>query len=210
MGTDIHAFIEIDYFEEAEPFSNEDSIRPFNEGELFWWRSYDLYNALGDGRNYHFDESRIEKHCLIPPRGLPAQMGSAVINRFFHVVDDHGYFQDLHPDLRTVSSKCADEWLAAGLSFPGPPLKIERLKRGPEELRRVSHPDWHSPSWLTLPEIYDSLRHFGFDPASSSRRSWEGSAESLSIEVVVSLQAMQSLEDCLGEGRTRLVFWFDN
>lgn len=41
MGTDIHVFIEFDFSDDREPFSDADSIRPFNEGELFWWRSYE-------------------------------------------------------------------------------------------------------------------------------------------------------------------------
>lgn len=189
MGTDIHAFVEIDYSRDSEPFGENAAIRPFNGGEFFLWRNYDLFNALGDGRNYRFSEDEIEKHSRYPPRGLPSQCSYAVYNRYFHLVDDGSYDSRLEPSLPRISKEKADEWLRDGLSTLGPPNA---------KLQRVSNPDWHSPSWLTLDEIYRSLAHFGLN------------INDVKPDFRIVVQTMKLFEEELGPGRTRLVFWFDN
>lgn len=42
MGTDIHAFIEIDYSEDGKPFEIEGQVYSFNCGELNLSRDYDI------------------------------------------------------------------------------------------------------------------------------------------------------------------------
>lgn len=158
----------------------------------------ELFNALGDGRNYHFEESAIEKHSLYPPRGLPPRFGFAVMNRFFHIVDDHADQRDLRPDLRTISQKEADEWLMSGKSIIGPPFVTFSSNHGERELRRVSSPDWHSASWLMLEEVHESLAHFN------------SPIEKATPEVQATLQVMEAFETHYGKGHSRLVFWFDN
>lgn len=88
MGTDIHAFIELDYSNKEPAFTDKEQIYAFNFGELLISRDYDLFNALADGRNCHLDEENIVKHCLYAPRGIPKHYSVAVSNRYFHFVDD--------------------------------------------------------------------------------------------------------------------------
>ena len=62
----------------------------------------------------------------------------------------------------------------------------------------VSDPNWHTPSLLTRAEILRALEHFGLEVVS------------VPGEFQAILEAMKTLEGHYGEGRTRLVFWFDN
>ena len=87
MGTDIHAFIELSY-NLAVPFSAEATVVSFTAGEIHISRDDDLFNALADRRNIHFDAQDIEKHALYPPRGLPPYTSEAVKARYYHIIDD--------------------------------------------------------------------------------------------------------------------------
>ena len=99
--------------------------------------------------------------------------------------------------MATITNEAADQLLRDGLSVLGPPFEIWRGK-GREELRRVSHPDWHSTSWLTLSEVYASLEHFALP------------VDKLNADFRIILSTMKQFEEELGPGRTRLVFWFDS
>ena len=46
MGTDIHAFVEVDYASDGEPFGELAEVRSFNFGEFFVWQNYDLFDPL--------------------------------------------------------------------------------------------------------------------------------------------------------------------
>ena len=201
MGTDIHAFIEIDYSKEGKSFETEGQVYAFNCGELNIPRDYDLFNALSDGRNYHFEEEEIEQHCLYPSRGLPKYYSGAVESRYFHLVDDRESEFDkpleLYPSLSIITTKKADQWLQEGCSFLGDSQETSRDGKQ-AFLQRVSHPNWHSCSWLTLEEIYKSLKHYELD------------IPELHFEFRLVLNIMKEIEQEYGDGHTRLVFWFDN
>ncbi len=192
MGTDIHPFVEVDHGTSRVPFSDPNRIFPFNTGEFIWNRDYRLFNALGDGRNFHFSEAEIDRHSLYPPRGLPAHLGFAVENRYFHLVDD--YFNHTYPRLPPLADSQADDLIASGKSILGRPFEN---KDGAVK-RRVSYPSWHSASWLLLSEINGSLKHFDY------------SLEDASGEAQTTFALMKLLENQYGVGRARLVFWFDN
>ncbi|MCE9566109.1 MAG: hypothetical protein K8U57_29155 [Planctomycetes bacterium] len=59
-------------------------------------------------------------------------------------------------------------------------------------------PDWHSASWLTATEVRAALAHYG-------RR-----LEECGPEFRAAVAAMDELDRCIGQGASRLVFWFDN
>ncbi|MCR9202825.1 MAG: hypothetical protein NXI04_29625 [Planctomycetaceae bacterium] len=120
------------------------------------------------------------------------------MNRFFYVADDHDYRDHFEPSLGTITNQKADELIESGKSFLGPPLEISRYKLGSQALRRVSNPTWHSPSWLRLDEIHESLAHFDY-PLSKA-----------TPEVQTAFSAMATLDTHHGKGHSRLVFWFDN
>jgi hypothetical protein len=114
-------------------------------------------------------------------------------------VDVYGYEDTLDPVLPTITPPRADRWLEEGLSVEGPPLRMIRSGgiRHRRPLRRVSCPNWHCTSWLTLAEFRQALDHHGLLPG-------------LKADIHALLAAMQALEEQLGAGRTRLVYWFDN
>jgi hypothetical protein len=190
MGTDIHAFVEVDYGS-GEPFGAAADIFCFNRGEFFIPNDYDLLNALGDGRNRNFPPAEVRRWALIPPRGLPANATQTVLDLYYHPVLRSGaqpgrtlsWWHELPP----VTREDADRWVRDGLSHfaPAPP-------------DRVSNPDWHTPSWLRLAEVYPALAHFDI------------TVESLSPEFRVVLRVMEEFEALVGLGRSRLVFWYDN
>ncbi len=203
MGTDIHAFIEFDDNLTSEPFAEGNWISSLSCGEFCIQRNYDLFDALGNGRNYHFKESEIQQRALYPPRGVPANLSEIVISRYYHLVDDNlGFANSLLPVLPSVTGEQARLWVKQGVSHCGKPFMTDNRGNGRKskeiERRRVSDPAWHSASWLTLAEVYDSLAHFNLEVAK------------LSVDFQVILGAMNDLATRLGAERVHLVFWFDN
>lgn len=202
MGTEVHAFVEVDYATAGESFGETAEIRCFNRGEFFVWNVYELFDALGNGRSRHFPPETVGRWALFPPRGLPANVSEGVVVRYSHPVAtenaDIGAYSESHgmPGLPPVTAAEAERWVAAGWShYYTPPAPRFSLASVP---RRVSHPEWRNPSWLSLPEVYQSLAHFGLE------------VTHLSVEVEAILGVMESFERRLGSGRSRLVFWFDN
>ena len=199
MGTDIHAFVEVDYATDGEPFGELAEIRCFNLGEFFLWHNYDLFDALGNGRSRHGPPESVERWALVPPRGLPRNASRGVIARYSHPIADPkegpGRYCESHdaPTLPPVTQEVAARWVAQGWShYYTPPTP-----RFPGEAR-VSHPDWRNPSWLLLSEVYGALTHFGLE------------VEQMNAEVEAILGVMEAFERRLGVGKTRLVFWFDS
>lgn len=189
MGTDIHAFVEV-YRGRGDPFGVDADIVCFNRGEFFVPNDYDLLNALGDGRSRSLPPDEVQRWALISPRGLPENASCAVLDRYYHTVLGSGerpdHVSSFWPGLPPVTRENAELWVAQGWSHfaPDPPAQ-------------VSHPEWHSPSWLLLTEVYASLAHFGL------------TTETLPVEFRVILRVMEEFE-AVGTGRTRLSFWYDN
>ncbi|QDT47209.1 hypothetical protein Pan258_12400 [Symmachiella dynata] len=211
MGTSIHAFIEVDYSEQSMPFVTSKTVSAFNDGELLLTGNPQVLDALGDGVNYHFPGDRSRKRALHSPRGLPPMLSFPVFNRFAHIIvkgdTDVHYFNSnlswLSPGLPAVTQEVAQRWVDDGYSiYIGCPWRIV-FGAGKVCKERVSHPDWHSPSWLTLPEIFDSLDYFDL-----SIMEMKDDQREMMFPIVVNV--MEQIEAKLGDGRTRLVFWFDN
>jgi hypothetical protein len=203
MGTDIHTFVEVDYATTGEPFGASAEVRCFNQGEFFLWHDYDLFDALGNGRSHSFPPEEVKRWALFPPRGLPANISQAVFLRYYHLVADPRYKEaqldghwEFYPGLQPVPPEEAARWVGEGWShYLDPPVRNAAGRPGRP---RVSSPNWHSASWLRLPEVYQALAHFGI------------SVQDLGAAAQVILRVMEEFENRLGVGRSRLVFWFDN
>ncbi len=200
MGTDIHLFLETDYSDESPAFGSSAGIRSFAKAELFVRRNYGVFDALAGTRSRsvgHVDECR----RLFPSRGIPEPVSDAVYYRYFRLVNVANY-ADIAYDAESlshwvwpsVSPSAAEEWIKAGLSHYAP----ERCNLVDRPARpRVSHPDWHSSSWLFPDEMSRALEYASVKLTDSD---WE-------FQLVLRLAS--EIEANRGDGRVRFVFWFD-
>lgn len=173
MGCDIHAYVEYVAFKSHDDTDYWKCLIS-NAGS----RDYTFFSLLADcGRGYHSP--------VIPNRGFPEGECSYVVREAYYLqvsdefADHEGY----------VSIEQADSWVKSGLSQEVATSGSTRL---------VTHPDWHSVSWLTYEEFAQVIAtwltlapDYMYDPE------WDAM-----------LVAMRTLED--RGHKTRLVFWFDN
>jgi len=115
---------------------------------------------------------------FIEPRGIPYDLSYSANEDYWYWISDEPQNGEF---IATKSD--AERWVANGSST----YKDDRQNR-------VSDPDAHSCSWLSLEELKEAL----------------GRVEhALDVRYKAILSAMEALEDD-GKNATRLVFWFDN
>jgi hypothetical protein len=183
MGADIHAYVEYSDFKTAD-------------GEQYWTN----FTRNGGERNYYLfgllAGVRGEEAPLFSPRGLPdGHLGYWTEDDYWlHVApaDKPG----LADSDGWTSTANAERWLERGY------VKADRREDG--SLSRVSHPDWHSHSWLTADELAQVLDRY----AKGVQRVWSQEKADAPTEWKAVLAAMRSFE---ADGhQARVVFWFDN
>ena len=133
------------------------------------WRDYDLFSWLAGVRN---DGSIVPPY---PPRGIPTDMGWSAKDDYTLVISDEpdGYE-------RSCTTKEAETYLKYSST------RVSEY--------RITHPDWHTPSWLTTQELRNVLEQYKESKQND--------------DVWASLVAMEYLES---KGNVvRVVFWFDN
>jgi len=211
MGTDIHAFIEVDCSSGDRPFESSYEIMSCTYGEFALPQNYRLFDALGDGRSYQFPDDNSRKRAKVPPRGIPLPLSRLVLNRYAHIIVNEKMdateitrsLNGLIPELRAVTETEAEKWVMDGVSEFIDDVEHRIFSEGKVSSRRVSNPDWHTASWLTLPEIEESLEYFDL-----ALNRVDCKDDLFAFTIVV--DTMRYIEKSRGEGRTRLVFWFDN
>jgi len=125
-------------------------------------RAYAMFGILAGVR---------DDGCLFSPKGFPKDASWSVQSEFcLYISEDESNDYDGH----TTRSE-AERWIADGTS-----------KRWDDH--RITHPDWHTPSWLTVEEYEKCLSAYG-----DEKGVWSAI-----------LRAMQELPNA------RFVFWFDN
>ena len=133
-------------------------------------RDYQLFTLLAGVQG--------ENGPLYPVRGVPADLGYYAANDYWL------YISDNCPDSEgSCSKESAHAYAIHGSHYS-------------EDKSRISHPDWHSHSWLTTAEYGNSLDAYDRLPIHYSL-----------VEYRALLAAMRSLE---GTHDARMVFWFDN
>lgn len=193
MGCDIHAFVEYRIRPEGEP-DRRHSWSAFG-GEINPGRNYWLFEIMAGVRG---------RNALFEPRGIPNDMAYSAWGEYWLYLTE-----DDRDEEGCASREQAARWVASGSSVYYP--ELEGLPK------RVSDPDAHSMSWLTLPEMRRVMTEYRI-------RCEKGNAAAIAptngqaIATLIPLRqdpkwhaliaVMTSLEESGYE--SRLVFWFDN
>lgn len=148
--------------------SSEGRWRPFARPDLP--RDYQMFSLLADVRG---------SGILYPLRGMPSDAGWAAES------DNQMFISDTPYD-KYAKPKDAARWVASGSS-------TYILDAGGKPAW-VTHPDWHSHSWLNTQEFGHVLDSYQEEPP---------------ISYFATLAAMVALET-QDSTTARLVFWFDN
>lgn len=149
MGCDIHDWAEVRqpdgrWAKAGAVFPNpfyepQQKLTQYNvpyEDSPFSGRSYRLFAVLAGVRNDYGITP------ISPPRGVPHDVCPEILNRYVMRVSARPREEyDEDNGVRTCSRLDAERWIAAGYS------------RWVVEGQLISHPDWHSPGWLTLKEL---------------------------------------------------------
>ena len=177
MGCDIHMVMEY-------------RAVPGAEDQAPWWwsfggvcnpgRDYQLFNRLAGVRGP-------EDGALIPTRGLPDAFSSAVHHEVLlaikSVPSGGGQVDWEH---RMVDRETARAWIDSGSSQP--------VRVGDRDY--VTHPDYHSFSWLTLGEYAGVLLDLHAKGEQLAPSYW-------AVQAALATFADRGFE-------ARVVFWFDN
>ena len=201
MGTDIHAFIEIDLDQSSEPFCKDTAIICFNRAPFSLERNYDLFDALAGARSSRSKNLTDNKKPLFGIRGIPKYISDEVFRSFYFIVtdDEDATFGNCHywgqmPFL-TETTKSAERLIdERGISY----LSLENCPDRYRDSKFLVGRDWHHAGWLYRSEYEESLEHYGID------------SDSLQTEYRILLHIMREYEKDRGKNCVRLVFWFDN
>ena len=177
MGCDIHIVMEY-------------RAAPGAEYPAPWWWSfggvcnpgwdYRLFNRLAGVRGP-------EHGALIPARGLPAAFSSEVHHEvLLSIADKPLKVGEVDWEGRAVEREKAEAWVRGGSS------QLVRLR----EYDYVTHPDYHSYSWLTLGEYAGVLLDLHAMGEQLAPGYW-------AIQAALATFADRGYE-------ARVVFWFDN
>ena len=171
MGCDIHLFIQ------------------YKKKETTSWRAH-ARSALELPRNYRmFGCLARGVRCDIPgasndAKGIPTDLNDGwTEDELTYVVDEDG------PGDTCVPNAKAEEWVAKGSSI---------WWRG-NFLKRITRPDWHTHSWLTLPEYLEACILYCQDT---------NDIIDLPVEYYVIKKILKAYTKKGYDAR--VVFWFDN
>lgn len=170
MGCDAHMYVEY----KKESFRDN------------YWSS--VGGRINPGRNYWMFGLIAEVRCDFPnslkQKGLPENLGYKANS------DAHMYINDEYADdyNEYVTLATAEKWAGYGEKIiyheDGKPWK-------------VTHPDWHSHTWLTCDEFKSVIDNYN---------SLENSHKEVEYEAILSMMESLNSNGC----ESRLVIWFDN
>lgn len=214
MGADIHAYPELIRYDEENP-SKIDYVESLGD---FWGlgRNYTLFGVMAGVR-----DTMVRR--VSDPKGLPSPIGwNAEDGNSLWVIADKVYVEKE----KSVSLSKAQKWIDSGIS-----QIVDRDKTG--QIKRITHPDWHSASWYDLEELFlvrkyfiqETINEYEIDAKERDRyldilenntnprhlfRQNFGILEHYGLNGLIGMflgieQTHEELEGC-----TRLVFWFDN
>jgi len=200
MGTNIHAFVEYADDSRKRCFSRRAEEPAWCVARFSLSRDYALFDALGDGRNNQMEPKDVGQRALIPPRGIPVDLSLEAAWEYYDVIVEsqqpHPGFWPNHGFVRSCE---ADERVQKCRSHLGNVVQnIQYGMNAPTTWHVVSKDYWHTPSWLLLPEIQQSMEHHHL---SLEQRGWDFRAM---------MKCLTEMGALIGSEQVRLVFWFDN
>ena len=203
MGCDIHLYIEYKSKNNNEDIRN--NWRSFGQ-KINPGRNYALFALMANVRNYD---------CILP---VPQVRGFPEDAAYYSSNDNRIYITDT-PGEDCVTMELAEQWVESGSS------EFINNQRG--EPTWVTHPDWHSHSWLTTGEFETVLNKYlelevgwhkdrvdehnefikkhDIKPDSRAYRQPEMNIEPEYQFVLASMKRFEKLGY-----DARIVFWFDN
>jgi hypothetical protein len=199
MGTDIHTFVEYAEEKGRRLFSGCPEEPAWFFGRFSLLRDYALFDALGDGRNSQMPPEDVCARALYPPRGIPPDISIPVAWEYYDlVVDAHPPHTGFWPKHGCVSASQTQERVGRGAHVGSVTQRMQFGPTPPRTWQVVSKEYWHTPSWLSLLEVHQSLEHHRL-PLTDLR--WDFRAV---------LKCLSEIEEQIGRGQVRMVFWFDN
>jgi len=157
------------YIEYAQPSSNDKlHWTPF-AGQLSLWRDYNLFGKIAGVRG---------EGPVFPLRGMPDDLGYEASGDCCLYINDENPDQEGH-----CSRENAERWVESGISE----WKWDK--------RKVTHPDWHSHTWLSTDEFRQILQM----PCE------HGSVHECYLAALAAMEALQAAGN-----HVRIVIWFDN
>lgn len=170
MGCDAHMYVEY----------KKESFR-----DNYW---SNVGGRINPGRNYWMFGLIAEVRCKFPnslkPKGLPENLG------YQSNSDAHCYINDEYADDNNeyVTLATAERWAGYGEKI---------IYREDGKPWKVTHPDWHSHTWLTYDEFKAVIDNYN---------SLENSTKEVEYEALLAMMESLNSNGC----ESRLVIWFDN
>jgi len=175
------------------------------EGHKTWiWRSYGLFTALAGVRCYN---SEIES---FKPRGVPENISLDTLRDYTLYITEEPFDEE-----SCCTRESAERYIKSGSTY------------WDDRKTRVTHPDWHTPSWLSLNEFkvaYSRFRLYYRQPVLPDLEKFKGNPDGLKKELELTKDKTEPispipeveaiiayLEVMIKHGyKSRVVFWFDN
>lgn len=212
MGCDIHCYVEY-----RKRDGENKNWRDFG-GRINPGRNYLMFSIMAGVRSWSGNED-----VLFKPKGLPEKLGyeSEHDNFMYITADEEGC---CGCGENSVKASDADRWVKGGES--------EYKNNHEGKPTWVSHPDWHSHSWLSLAEYrqvlvkFKELENVGWEEREQERLEMIEKCKDKDMELKGNSWLLepcehydepeyQAIEAAMGRleemgYETRLVFWFDN
>jgi len=160
------------------------AVIEFEKWDLYW--GYAEVSLPRDPRQFSaiaFGEGGITDDLPYPPRGLPFDHSLRVSLLFFVGADE----------LKDLANRFGEEFNPEEAAKSWGDWALTKYR----ECGALPGPDFHTPSWLSLPELKHAVMVADLDISNQSP------------EFRATVCAMESLSDAYGADKTRLVFWFD-
>jgi hypothetical protein len=171
MGTDVHAYLEFAYGDE----DIRDAKYTWCMADLHMSRDYEMFDLMAGGRSG-------SESAIVRPRGVPKNISYMAEVAYYLYVDDKFAKEETF-----CSTEEAKGWVKSGCS------------KWSKDKTKVSHPDWHNATWLTLAEYRKCLE---------KRKSMLAEGTKLHPEYEAVLATMEALKK--SGNMPRLTLWFDN